>query len=211
MKLCVIGASGGTGLAFVRRALSRRHEVVALLRDGSRLPDGVAAGTVAGDVLDREAVDRALRGCDAVACLLGVRLGQPPGTTRSRGTQVLIDAMQATGVRRLVAVSAVGARRGRAHQSLASRWLLPIIVGRERLAEVDRQESSVMASPLDWCLVRPPRLVDAPGSGRWSVGPDQRATFASQLPRADLAAFLLDEIEQPRFVRTAVAIVASRP
>lgn len=209
MKLCVIGASGGTGLAFVRRALAHRHDVVALLRDGSRLPEDVAASSVAGDVLDHEAVVRALRGCDAVACMLGVRLGQVPGTTRSRGTEVLIDAMKAAGVRRLVAVSAVGARQGRAQQSLASRWLLPFIVGRERLAEVDRQESSVMASPLDWCLVRPPRLVDAPGSGRWSVGPAQRARLASQLPRADLAAFLLDEIERPRFVRTAVAIVSA--
>lgn len=208
MKLCVIGASGGTGLAFVRRALTHRHQVVALLRDGSRLPDGVGASTVVGDVRDREAVVRAVRGCDAVACLLGVRLGQAPGTTRSHGTEVLIDAMTAAGVGRLVAVSAVGARQGRAQQSLASRWLLPIIVGRDRLAEVDRQESSVMASALDWCLVRPPRLVDTPGSGRWRVGPDQRAGLGSQLPRADLAAFLLDEIERPRFARTAVAIVA---
>jgi putative NADH-flavin reductase len=209
MKLCVIGATGGTGIEFIKLALERGHTVTALVRDGKHLPAPlVRAQVVNGDALDPKPVSLAVQGCDAVVCALGARLGQPPGTTRSGGTQVLVDAMRRSGAKRLIAVSAVGATGSRANQSLASRWILPMLIGKPRLVEVDLQEDIVARSNLDWTLVRAPRLVDGAASGQVRAEVGLATNMSSQLRRADLAAFLLDEAERPKFVRLTPTVVS---
>lgn len=207
MKICVIGATGGTGQHFVKLALEARHELTALVRDPRRLP---AASTrlrvVTGSVLDAATVDQALGGCEALVSMLGVALGQPAGTTRSAGTRVLVQAMQRSAAKRLVAVSTVGVGTSREAQSLASRWLLPRLIGAQRLAEADLQEQIIASSGLDWSVLRPPRLVDGPPAGRYRAGAAIRTSMSSKITRADLAQALLDELVKRQFVRTAATV-----
>lgn len=209
MKICVIGATGGTGRHFVKLALEARHELTALVRDPQRLPAASPRlRVVTGSVLDAATVDQALGGCEALVSMLGVALGQPAGTTRSAGTRVLVQAMQRSAVKRLVAVSTVGVGTSRAAQSLASRWLLPRLIGAQRLAEADLQEQIIASSGLDWSVLRPPRLVDGPGTGRYRSGAAIRTSMSSKITRADLAQALLDELVKRQFVRTAATVCA---
>lgn len=207
MRICVIGATGGTGLHFVKLALEAGHELTALVRDRQRLPmESPRLRVVTGNVLDSATVDYALRDCDALVSMLGVALGQPAGTTRSTGTRVLVEAMQRSPVKRLVAVSTVGVGTSRAAQSLASRWLLPRLIGAQRLAEADLQEQIIASSGLDWTVLRPPRLVDGPPTGRYRSGVTIRTSMSSKVPRADLAQALLDELVKGQFVRAATTV-----
>ena len=207
MRICVIGATGGTGQHFVKLALKAGHELTALVRDPQRLPMGSPRlRVVTGSVLDSATVDYALRDCDALVSMLGVALGQPAGTTRSTGTRVLVEAMQRSPVKRLVAVSTVGVGTSRAAQSLASRWLLPRLIGAQRLAEADLQEQIIASSGLDWTVLRPPRLVDGPPTGRYRSGVTIRTSMSSKVPRADLAQALLDELVKGQFVRAATTV-----
>lgn len=208
MNLLVVGATGGTGVEVVKQALAAGHRVSVLVREPSRLPvQHAALRVVQGDVLDPAAVARALEGNQAVISALGVRLGQPPGTTRSRGTAVLVEAMQSSGVARLVAVSTVGTAGSRAAQSRISRWLLPRLIGAARLAEADAQEATIVASPLKWTLVRPPRLTDGEARGGVRAGTGLRTDMRSQIRRSDLARFLLDEVVGNRFVGAAPTVL----
>lgn len=209
MKICVIGATGGTGRHFVKLALEARHELTALVRDPQRLPAASPRlRVVTGSVLDAATVDQALGGCEALVCMLGVALGQPAGTTRSAGTRVLVQAMQRSAVKRLVAVSTVGVGTSRAAQSMASRWLLPRLIGAQRLAEADLQEQIIASSGLDWSVLRPPRLVDGPATGCYRSGAAIRTSMSSKITRADLAQALLDELVKRQFVRTAATVCA---
>lgn len=193
MRIAILGAGGATGREAVHKALVRGWSVRALVR-GAKLdwPQDPSLTVITGDALDAGAVAETLAGSDAVLCLIGTRLGQKPGRVRSESARVLVGAMQDAGVKRLVLVSTVGVAGTRAQQSWASRLFLPLIVGKERLIETGRQEAIIMASGLDWVIVRPPRLVDEAEAGAVRLGPVLRVSFSAKLGRKSLAHALLD-------------------
>jgi predicted dehydrogenase/nucleoside-diphosphate-sugar epimerase len=104
----VTGASGSLGKATVRGLLARGHEVRVFVR---RIPDVPQEGVeyVFGNLGDPAAVDRAVRGADVVIhCGAAMKGGWPAhlgGTVV--GTQNVIDACRAHGVRQLVHVSSM--------------------------------------------------------------------------------------------------------
>jgi putative NADH-flavin reductase len=110
----IIGASGGIGLASVKRALSEGHIVRALARSARRIRlDHPNLTKVSADALDQPALARALEGVDAVIQTLGVSADPDmilkPVRLFSDATRVLIAAMNETGVTRLIAVTGFGA------------------------------------------------------------------------------------------------------
>ena len=108
MRLLVTGGAGFVGRAVVRAALGAGHDVRVLDRAGvSGVWDGV--DVVRGDVTDRDTVEQALRGVDAVSHQaakvgLGVSLADLPAYAHHNdvGTATLLAGMAAVGVRRLV-------------------------------------------------------------------------------------------------------------
>jgi putative NADH-flavin reductase len=193
--MLLIGATGGTGREVVRQALDQGERVTVLIRresDRATLPTEVE--TVAGDVTDPASLKAALAGQDVVVSALGVRRGQPAGTVRSVGTANLVAAMAATGVRRLLAVSSIGVGSSAAAQTRPARLLWPRLAGPGRIPEASRAEDAIVATSLDWTIIRAPRLVDGPPSGRLAIGESLRLPLGAQLRRADLARALLDSV-----------------
>jgi len=116
----IIGASKGIGLETVRLALKAGHSVRALSRSATAIRlDDPKLEKLDGDALDRDMMERALVGVDAVIQTLGVSPAPELifGGTRlfSAATRVLVNAMEASGVRRLICVTGFGAgdSRGR--------------------------------------------------------------------------------------------------
>jgi putative NADH-flavin reductase len=108
MKVAVFGATRGVGRAVVDQALACGHAVTALARDPAKL--AVAHPNLAvvhGDVLDPAAVAQVVGSADAVFVSLGSTSGNPDDVV-SRGTQNVVAAMQAVGVRRLIVVTSLG-------------------------------------------------------------------------------------------------------
>src|SRR5262249_25302859 len=109
MRLTVFGATGGIGTQVTGQALAAGHNVVAVVRDWSRMDDPGRAGlrVVEADVMDPEAIMPSVENADAVVSALGPR-GTGPTTVCGDGVASILAAMDKTGVRRLVAVSAAG-------------------------------------------------------------------------------------------------------
>ena len=105
MRVLIIGASKGIGLETTRQALESGHHVRALARSatGMALSDPNLE-KVRGDALKAEDVEAALIGVDVVIQTLGVGLGDlfRPVHLFSDATRVLIAAMRAQGVKRLI-------------------------------------------------------------------------------------------------------------
>jgi uncharacterized protein YbjT (DUF2867 family) len=70
-------------------------------------------------------------------------------------------------------------------------------------------EDILVASGLDWTVVRPPRLMSGPATGKTVVGSDVATSMRSQLDRADLARILVDLATGTEVVRSAVTAVAA--
>jgi putative NADH-flavin reductase len=120
VRIAVFGATGGTGRHVVDQAVAAGHDVAVLVRDPARLTtDDARLHVVVGSVEEQDAVDRVVRGRDAVISALGTaRRG--PTTVCTDGVRAILGAMDREGVRRLVAVSAHGAAESR-DRSLYSR------------------------------------------------------------------------------------------
>jgi nucleoside-diphosphate-sugar epimerase len=104
MKLTIFAATGGIGRHMLDQAVAG-HDVTAVARRPETLPAGVRAVTADLSAPDRIALESAVDGADAVLSGLGPRTRADAGIA-SRGTQAIVDAMQAEAVRRIVVVSA---------------------------------------------------------------------------------------------------------
>ncbi len=205
LELFVLGATGGTGRALVEQARQRGHHVTAFVRSPEKLDplrDGVTV--LRGDPRNADELRAALPGHDAVLSALGPS-GLGPTTVVSDGARSTATAMRATGVRRLLVVGVA--------VLFENHGLLSAIARRTFLRNVARDsaemERIVSASGLDWTIARPPRLTDGALTRAYAVA-DGRMPPAARftISRADVADFLLDEVEHPAHVRRIVGLAS---
>ncbi len=214
-NLLVFGATGGTGLQLVTQALARGHRVTAFVRDPARLdparldPGQDRLTVQVGDVLDLDAVRAAIPGHDAVLSCIGAPPSSKAGI-RGRGTAVILAAMADTGVRRLVSQSTHGIGASAASLPWVMRWLVvPLYLSRV-FADHQVQEAHIQASDLDWTIVKPPHLTDGPRSNQpLDATLDPAADIVMKVSRADVAAFMLDQVDDRRYLRQAPIISRS--
>jgi len=112
--VAVTGATGFVGRYIVRELLARGHDVRLLARDPAHLPFPASAVTVVpGTLTDTTAIARLVAGADAVIHLVGIIAETGDATFQAVhvvGARTVARAAREAGVRRLVHMSAVGAR-----------------------------------------------------------------------------------------------------
>ncbi len=213
MRLTVFGAHGATGRVLVRQALDAGHQVAAVTRRPADFPIAHPRLVVAAaDVRDGDAVARAIHGADAVLSSLGVPFTRRPVTVYSEGISAIAAAMSRLGVKRVAVVSSTtvephphaegGFMLNRVLQPLVSRT-----IGKTTYADMRVMEDILRDSDLDWTVVRPAGLFDAGhvSSYRVSDGPLD-GVYTS---REDLAACLLAQARDSRFVRKAIEVTTA--
>ncbi|GIF25345.1 hypothetical protein Ate02nite_80750 [Paractinoplanes tereljensis] len=180
----------------VSTALERGHEAVALVRrPGSFARRDGLTEMIWPDVTDTAALTRVLPGADVVISALGGAAGGPT-TVCADGIRSVVTAMGATAVTRLIAVSAHGVLETH-DRSLYSRAVWANVA--ERMRDKEAMEPLITGSGLNWTIVRPPKLSDRDPTGKYTAGTDLPMRLWSSIGRADLAAFLIDEAETPRY------------
>lgn len=204
MKIAVFGATGGTGREVVEQALNQGHHVTALVRDPSRLPISHPNLTVIqGNVLDAESVAGTLAGADVAVISLGNTANNPDYVV-SQGTAVILDAMPAQDVPRVIVVTSLGVGDSLKQVPFAFRMLMQTVL-KKSMEDKERQEKLVMASDRDWIIVRPGGLTDGPATGSYQAGLSPKIS-AGQVSRADVAAFVLQQLSDDTYLRQTPAI-----
>lgn len=203
MRIVVFGASGNCGGHFVRLAAAADHFVTAVTRRPLPVPPPSGVKVVLGDVLDEAFVRDVVTGHDAVMSGLGIRYKHPfaklesPEDFTSRATANIVAAMKAHGVRRIGLISAAGVGDSRSGLNAAMRLMLKISKVGLAYADIERVEEILKGSELDWQAVRPTTLTHEPASGKVRV--TDRYPMSANIPREDVAAFILRELEAERF------------
>jgi nucleoside-diphosphate-sugar epimerase len=185
MVIAVTGATGFLGQTLLDRARTDGVEVQALARSPQAERPGVT--WFAGDLANRKALNRLCRGAEAVIHVAGV-VNTPDLAEFEAGnvigTMNVIEQALATGVPRLIFVSSLAAREPGLSAYGASKA---------------RAERLVMASGLDWTVVRPPTiygprdvdLFELFRAAKWGVVPVPRGGRQSVIHADDLARLLL--------------------
>jgi putative NADH-flavin reductase len=199
-----MGASRGIGLETVKQALQAGHAVRAMARSASSIPIRHAKlETFAGDALDPSAVRRALEGMDAVIQALGVAAGPDmvfkPVRLFSEATRILVPAMKEAGVRRLICLTGFGAGDSRNRGNIFYNIAFNMFLGRA-YDDKNIQERIIKESPLEWVIVRPGILTNGSKTARYDVLVDPRQWRCGFISRADVADFLVKQIQSDAYL-----------
>ncbi len=206
-RVLVLGATGGTGQHVISQALAQGHRVTALVRNPRRLTaTSDRLRVVTGSVTDSgEALTAAIAGQDVVIATLGVGSSLKSGGLIAHSGPAIVRAMEAHGVRRLIFTSAYGVGITRRDVPLLPRILMRLLL-RDVYADKAAGEEPIRRSALDWTLVYPVTLTNGPRTTRYRIG--ERLAFRGfpRVSRADVAAFLLSQIEDRTYSRNGVLI-----
>lgn len=201
MKLLVIGASGGIGFELVNLALEQGHQVTALSRnvDRATYPRGEPE-VISGDILDPGSVKRAVKGQDAVCTAIGIMPTFREVRVFSDGIKNVLGQMNNAGVRRLVAVTGIGAGESEGHGGfLYDRMVRPLLL-KTIYEDKNREEEIIATSATEWTIVRPGFLTNGPLTGEYRVITDLEGVTAGKISRKDTAHFILKELDSGAYI-----------
>ncbi len=201
MDVAIAGGHGKIGLRLGRMLAERGDRVRGLVRDPAQAEDLRRSGVepIVCDLERADDVTDAVRGAEAVVFAAGA--GPGSGAERKRtvdrgGALKLIEAARASGIRRFLMISAMGAADPPAEGGDVYGEYL------RAKAEADR---ALGAAGLDHTIVRPGRLTDDPGRGRIAVG---ERLGRGEVSRADVAATLATVLTAPNTIGATFELLA---
>jgi putative NADH-flavin reductase len=202
MNILIVGATRGIGRQLLEQALASGHAVTALVRNPQRLAiQHERLKVIKGDILDSDSVARAMTGQEAVCCTIGVKAPWIRITVFSEGTKNLLQAMNKTGVKRLICVTGIGAGDSKGHGGFLYDYIFLPLLLKPIYADKDRQESLIKASNVDWTIVRPGFLTNGPLTKNYRKLTDMTEVTAGWISRADIAHFILEELESKQYLK----------
>jgi len=208
MRITIFGATGGTGKQLVEQALAAGYQVVAYVRNPSKLNTRHENLTIVqGDLADQAMIERAISGADAVISVLGPR-GDLKNKPITRGMQNIIEAMKKKGVRRLIISSTLSAKDPNDLPDFKAKALVNLVKLAMHAAyeEIVSVAETVRKSDLDWTIVRLTTLNNNPKSGKVRVGYLGKGEVGLRISRADLAEFMLKQVQDTKYLRQAPVI-----
>jgi uncharacterized protein YbjT (DUF2867 family) len=213
MSIVVFGANGPTGRLLVAHALAAGHQVIAVTRRPDQFPQQHPNLRVArADVLDASAVEGVVSGADAILSTLGAPYGRKQVAVYSVGVRNILTAMERHQVRRIVVVSS-SATDPKPYADAGfffNRVVQPFVVnvlGKTVYEDMRRMEELIRNSEVDWTIVRPSGLFDADFVSDYELAENHIAGRFTA--RSDLAAAMLAQIDDERYVRKILAIATS--
>lgn len=183
-------------------ALARGHQVTAVVRSPRKIRRDAALTVVEGNPLAAEVLAPAMPGHDAVVSSIGPapRDAFRDSTLMAEAAASLVAAMTTAGVQRLLVVSAAVLFADRRLRFRFFRWLL-----RRHARDLAAMEAVVRATPFDWTIARPPRLVEDPDASYRDVR-DALPPGAWSMSYRAVAAFLIDCAERGAHPRAVVGL-----
>ena len=199
MEVLVAGGHGQIALRLLKLLADRGHRGRGLIRNPDHAADLQAVG--ADPVLcDLESDDPRPHLGSAQAIVFAAGAGPGSGPERKRTVDLgaavkLIEAAGELGVARYVMVSAMGTR----DVEHAGEAMRPYLQAKKEA------DDALMASGLDWTIVRPGRLTDDPGTG--TVDAARALGRRGEITRDDTALVLLESLERPNTIRVAFEVL----
>jgi putative NADH-flavin reductase len=213
MNIAIFGASGATGRLLMQRSLTAGYGVTVLVRNPDRLQVGDVrvVRVVQGSAFDLAAVHETVEGADVVFSALGAHSPLHNENVLPRAVPLIVEAMKQARVRRIIVLGSAGALPDSlSKQSAWRRWIVQKIVYNTFLkwpvSEQISQYATLSHSDLDWTMVMPPMLTNGAARGYFRVDGEALPRNGSRISRSDVADFMMQQIEDPQWIRRGVYI-----
>lgn len=225
MNIAIFGANGRTGNLLTQLSLSAGHDITLLTRQPGGFHTVFARErpvigpsmkppslhVVRGSIFDPTAVRETIQGADAVLSALGAHSPLRNENLLPRAIPTILEAMHQTGTRRIIVLGSAGALPDSLKKQPAwRRWIVENIVYKTFLKwpviEQIAQYKALAASNLDWTMVMPPMLTNGPARGRYRIDGEALPPNGSSISRADVANFMVQQLESSQWQRKGVYI-----
>jgi len=205
MRVIIFGATGSLGKHITEQALQAGYSVTAFSRSARSMPcKHLGLRRIDGDIMDAKQVANALRGHDAVIVAVGAGMR---GQVRSVGTANVVAGMKETGIKRLIALSTLGAGKSRDKLNFFWRYIMFGLLLNRAMADHEQQEAYVRESGLDWTIVRPAAFTDDVNARDYHHGSlDNVVDLALKVSRKDVAKFMVGQVEDTSYYLAAPCI-----
>ncbi|MDR4929516.1 NAD(P)-dependent oxidoreductase [Peribacillus simplex] len=210
MKIGIIGASGKAGSLILKEALTRGHDVTAIVRDQAKVQiQGVSV--LEKDVFDLKAED--IKGFDLVVNAFGAAPGKEH--LHVEAGKILIEAMKGAPQTKLIVVGGAGSLF--VDEAKTIRVLDTPEFPKEYFATAYNQSKNLgdlqNATGIQWTFISPSAFFDPQGNrtGGYTLGKDNllvNSKGESYVSYADFAIAVLDEIKNPQHINQRFTVVA---
>lgn len=202
MKVAIIGASGFIGSAILNEALSRGHDITAIVRNPEKVSvSNPRLNVNKGDVIKEEELVSLLKGNEAVISAYSAN----DSSTYVKAITAIINATKKAGITRLLAVSGAGSLEVKPGVQLLDTPEFPAEWKDGATATRDAFDVIKQVTDLDWSVLSPAMVIEpGPRTGIFRLGKDQvlfNDKGESKISTADFAVALLDELERPAHIK----------
>jgi putative NADH-flavin reductase len=201
MRFTILGATGGIGRLLLPLALDQGHEITAFARAPEKIHrTGSRLRVLGGNLYDSDQMADAIHGSDVVLSAFGPTTLRRTHQRRDFG-RALVKAMRSVGVNRFIHVSSAFVfGEGGIIYSVMTNTLF------RNVTDDHRDADNEMSQPdLDWTILRPPRLLDGPASGKLRIV-SGHVPKGMTISRADVAGFMLQEASTPNYIHQFVGL-----
>lgn len=208
-NITLFGATGATGILLIQKALNDGYNVTVYARNPAKIQiKNSNLKIVTGELTDAIKIEEAVIGALAVISVLGP-VGKSKDLSVADGTKLIVAAMKKNNVKRLIATAtpSVKDRNDKYQFSFSFAVFMIKTLAKNSYDNIVLAGKHTSESGLDWTMVRLPMLSDKPTSGKLNVGytGDGQVNLFS-LSRADLASFLLSQVNDTRWINKAPVV-----
>ncbi|HZG11228.1 MAG TPA: NAD(P)-binding oxidoreductase [Kurthia gibsonii] len=204
MKIIVFGATGGVGRHVVNQALQAGYEVTAFVRDLTKLQiENDHLHVVRGDATNAEEVSAAIAGHDAVVSCLGSNKMVAKSTQLEEMTQYIVAGMEAHHVKRIVYTASAGINNELpgVGGKMVMKMLQNVLTDHRHAVDLIQAHKD-----LQYTIVRPLGLTNDDYTGEYREAKEGVPENARNIPRADVAHFILKALGDDTYIGESVGI-----
>lgn len=204
MKIIVFGATGGVGRHVVNQALQAGYEVTAFVRDLTKLQiENDHLHVVRGDATNAEEVSAAIAGHDAVVSCLGSNKMVAKSTQLEEMTQHIVAGMEAHHVKRIVYTASAGINNELpgVGGKMVMKMLQNVLIDHRHAVDLIQAHKD-----LQYTIVRPLGLTNDDYTGAYREAKEGVPENARNIPRADVAHFILKALGDDTYIGESVGI-----
>lgn len=206
MNILLLGATGKTGYAILQRLSQEGHAVKAIVRNPQKVdlaklehPDKVEL--VKGDIYNLDILKKEVRNCDVVISALGTGKSNNYTEIYSEGGRNILAAMRESGVKRLLTITSgiIDMSDPATDNFFLNRIIRPNF--NKVYYDQTRWETILDdTTDINWTCFRPTNLTDKGFTGQYRVQDRHCPKGGWKISRADLAHFMVDQIQSPEFI-----------
>ncbi len=205
MKIVIFGATGKTGKLLTEQALAKGHQVTVYVRNPNAISiQNTNLKIVVGNLDEKLKIKDALSGAEACFSTLGGNSLTKRSHELVSGIDNIVRVAVEEVVPRFIYLSSFGAGDSKKLMPAILKFFMVDLFLRVPLADHNINEQRIMNSKLQWTLVRPGGLTQGPLTGNVSHGTEAFKQGKTSISRADVAAFMLAQLQDSTYNKKAV-------